>query len=171
MLYEVITVLLALPGLPLLYAGDESALLNDSSWERDPVKRLDSRWIHRIALSPSRKETFPAAAEGDGSWLETRQRRVFSGLKSLLALRRGESSFGTGDISFRITSYNVCYTKLLRQPQGHPFRGYLFRERPFGGVSGEGAVGLHVPGGRAGVITSYSIHYTKLYEERTASPS
>lgn len=96
-------VLFALPGLPLLYAGDESALLNDSSWEGDPVKRLDSRWIHRIALSPGRETAFPGAAVGGGlgeTWLEQRQRRVFAGVRSLLALRKAEPSFGTRDCSF-----------------------------------------------------------------------
>ena len=45
----------------------------------------------------------------------------------------------------RITSYNVCYTKLLRSGGGEH----------------------HVDGGallKDFVITSYSIHYTKLYE-------
>ena len=43
----------------------------------------------------------------------------------------------------RITSYNVCYTKLLR---------YIRSEQPklYKNIA---------------VITSYSIHYTKLYEE------
>ena len=45
----------------------------------------------------------------------------------------------------RITSYNVCYTKLLR----------IDRDR---------AVCVPLVSGGTAVITSYSIHYTKLYE-------
>ena len=46
----------------------------------------------------------------------------------------------------RITSYNVCYTKLLRGLFDHVTRN----------------CGIVID--RIGVITSYSIHYTKLYE-------
>ena len=68
--------------------------------------------------------------------------------------------------NYRITSYNVCYTKLLRgADQGasrHPGVVALSvggdarrrqRSRPARRV-----------GGHASVITSYSIHYTKLYD-------
>ena len=55
----------------------------------------------------------------------------------------------------RITSYNVCYTKLLRYPGALP--GLRLRHRPR-----DHRGDLHV-------ITSYSIHYTKLYEARFAT--
>jgi amylosucrase len=34
-------------GIPLLYLGDEVAQLNDYSYADDPVRRGDSRWVHR----------------------------------------------------------------------------------------------------------------------------
>jgi len=37
-------------GLPLLYMGDELAMLNDHSFEKDPAKSADNRWIHRPAM-------------------------------------------------------------------------------------------------------------------------
>jgi amylosucrase len=37
-------------GLPLLYMGDELAMLNDHSYESDPAKSADNRWIHRPAM-------------------------------------------------------------------------------------------------------------------------
>ncbi len=40
--------MLALPGIPLLYAGDEHAVLNDYSYQKDKKKQNDSRWVHRI---------------------------------------------------------------------------------------------------------------------------
>ena len=89
----------------------------------------------------------------------------------------------------RITSYNVCYTKLLRTPDG---RAVLFASLMESGrtrfnqlytVSREGGLPtkLPLPYGEfndfvgehrsqksevrsQNVITSYSIHYTKLYE-------
>ena len=41
-------VLFALPGIPLLYSGDEKALFNDYTYRHDPNKSYDSRWVHRI---------------------------------------------------------------------------------------------------------------------------
>ena len=55
----------------------------------------------------------------------------------------------------RITSYNVCYTKLLRD------------RRRRGDGPGQGRVGAVIGAERhpvLPVITSYSIHYTKLYD-------
>ena len=34
-------------GIPLLYLGDETAVMNDYSYAEDPHKREDSRWVHR----------------------------------------------------------------------------------------------------------------------------
>ena len=69
----------------------------------------------------------------------------------------------------RITSYNVCYTKLLRTQ--------IFGDEAIQGITAGDTDykldGVFVAIGTAsasdfaikmGVITSYSIHYTKLYE-------
>jgi amylosucrase len=39
--------ILSLPGLPLLYSGDEIAVLNDYSYMKDEQLSGDSRWVHR----------------------------------------------------------------------------------------------------------------------------
>ena len=54
----------------------------------------------------------------------------------------------------RITSYNVCYTKLLRFEMGSL--------RQIGELFGKSSRLDEVV--TRGVITSYSIHYTKLYD-------
>ena len=59
--------------------------------------------------------------------------------------------------SSRITSYNVCYTKLLR----HFICGYYSVQN---GINGQTGNGFNAEFGRNIVITSYSIHYTKLYD-------
>ena len=63
----------------------------------------------------------------------------------------------------RITSYNVCYTKLLRfiieegVEDVHSQVEFLLTQEL-------GDLGKKIHSGRSRVITSYSIHYTKLYE-------
>jgi amylosucrase len=42
--------LLAFDGLPLLYMGDELALLNDWRYREDPALADDNRWLHRPAM-------------------------------------------------------------------------------------------------------------------------
>nr|WP_238995544.1 hypothetical protein [Streptomyces cyaneogriseus] len=59
-----------------------------------------------------------------------------------------------GAAAARITSYNVCYTKLLRGGRTPPLRP----DRRTAGA------GHPLRAGAERVITSYSIHYTKLYD-------
>ena len=83
------------------------------------------------------------------------------------------SQYQPGDQSgrkkLRITSYNVCYTKLLRY-QVHfmrAMRSYVEdKQRLFerGRQVRLGIAVLDDEGAVDAVITSYSIHYTKLYE-------
>jgi amylosucrase len=40
-------VILSIGGIPLIYLGDEIAMLNDYSYRADPDKVNDSRWVHR----------------------------------------------------------------------------------------------------------------------------
>nr|WP_153065565.1 DUF3459 domain-containing protein [Xanthomonas arboricola] len=41
---------LAMPGVPLIYMGDELALPNDGSYRDDPQRRHEGRWLHRPAM-------------------------------------------------------------------------------------------------------------------------
>lgn len=41
-------------GIPLIYMGDEAALLNDTSYRNDPLRADDSRWIHRPVMDWSK---------------------------------------------------------------------------------------------------------------------
>ena len=41
------SVILSIGGIPLIYLGDETAMLNDYSYANDPAKAGDSRWVHR----------------------------------------------------------------------------------------------------------------------------
>ena len=68
----------------------------------------------------------------------------------------------TTDRAYRITSYNVCYTKLLRDEQEiHKYEAGSVLKIPFQTKMNVGNKDADVL-----VITSYSIHYTKLYEKQ-----
>jgi amylosucrase len=67
-------------GVPLLYMGDELALLNDSSYLENPEMAMDNRWIHRPAMPWDKAEhaiANPDSLEG----------RMYHGLKNLIQTR------------------------------------------------------------------------------------
>ncbi len=51
-------VIMTIGGIPLIYLGDEIAMLNDYDYENEPEKAGDTRWLHRASL---RLEAFRAA--------------------------------------------------------------------------------------------------------------
>ena len=80
---------------------------------------------------------------------------------------RGEAIDARRDRRGRITSYNVCYTKLLRtrkageRPKAAPNTTATFSVSSSSEAKSS-SVSITLPDGA--VITSYSIHYTKLYD-------
>ena len=74
-----------LSGVPVLYSGDEIAMLNDESYHDDPMKAEDSRYLHRGDMDW-------AAAEKRGDEA-TPQGRVFQAVKRLEGLRRDHVAF------------------------------------------------------------------------------
>ncbi len=79
--------LFALPGVPLLYAGDEEAMLNDYSYKNDPSKAADSRWVHRIKKDWSKA-------------LLPEQKAVRQEIKAMIKARSKESLFAGSEIYF-----------------------------------------------------------------------
>jgi amylosucrase len=71
---------LGLGGLPLLYMGDELALLNDDNYADEPAHADDNRWIHRPKM-PWELVANPGASDSATA-------RVNAGLRRLLAARR-----------------------------------------------------------------------------------
>jgi amylosucrase len=69
----------AFGGIPLIYMGDELALLNDDSYLDDPDHAHDSRWVHRPRMDWTLAE---ARHSGD-----TPSARVFWGTRAILARR------------------------------------------------------------------------------------
>ncbi len=81
-------------GIPLLYLGDEVAQLNDYSYEDDPARRGDSRWVHR-----GNRARDQYARRDD---VETIAGRVFRRLTKLITVRQSTPEFAGGElIGFR----------------------------------------------------------------------
>lgn len=78
-------VIIMMSGIPLLYLGDEIAMLNDYAYDRDPEKIGDSRWLHRAPFDWERAELRHDP--------ETVPGRVYHGLLRLLRLRTQNPSF------------------------------------------------------------------------------
>jgi amylosucrase len=73
-------------GIPLVYMGDEIAMLNDWSYTAVPAHAHDSRWLHRPAMDWDRAAT--AAAGG-----EAPEARVLAGVRAILTARAGVAEF------------------------------------------------------------------------------
>ena len=73
-------IILAFGGIPLIYAGDEIATLNDYSFLKDKSKKGDNRWVNR----PYQDWDVIADIEKK----ESPQAKVFFALKKLIALRK-----------------------------------------------------------------------------------
>ena len=84
MMYAVV---FALPGIPLLYAGDEKAVFNDYSYRDRAEQKDDSRWVHRIKTDWNAK-LLPA------------QKEVNDFLKKVIKLRKHEKMLGGTEIFF-----------------------------------------------------------------------
>ena len=67
-------------GIPLIYMGDELALLNDYSYLDHPDHAHDSRWIHRPMMNWALAETRHSA--------ETASAQVYRGTRDILLQRR-----------------------------------------------------------------------------------
>ncbi len=104
-------------GIPLLYLGDEVAQLNDYSYREDPVRRGDSRWVHRGNRPRDRY-----AERGD---LDTAAGRVFRRLTKLISVRQSTPEFAGGDlIGFRTPHLSVIgYQRLAPQSAPAPEPG------------------------------------------------
>jgi len=78
-------------GIPLIYLGDELATLNDYSYEQDPTRAADSRWVHRPIWSPeaAQQRSSPRNVVG----------RVFEAMVQLAQVRSSHSVFGQPELA------------------------------------------------------------------------
>lgn len=77
--------MLSQSGIPVLYSGDEIGQLNDWSYHQNPEKQADSRYLHRGDFLWERAELRENR--------QSREGKLFWGLKRLEAIRAGEPCF------------------------------------------------------------------------------
>lgn len=72
--------LLTQSGIPVFYSGDEIGKLNDNTYHLDPLKREDSRYLHRgiFSFNEADKRKQP----------DTREAIIFTGLQKLVTIRK-----------------------------------------------------------------------------------
>lgn len=85
--------LLTQSGLPILYSGDELGQCNDYSYHDDPLKRDDSRYLHRG------KFDWDAAARRE-------ENPIYTALRDLEAIRRTEPVFHADADVWTLEPYN-----------------------------------------------------------------
>jgi amylosucrase len=96
-------------GIPLLYSGDELALLNDAGWADEPGHAGDNRWVHRprFPWDTAEGRYDPTTVTG----------RVFSGLAHLARVRAALPSLHGAVESVPLDVANDGVLALLRR---HP---------------------------------------------------
>lgn len=75
----------SLVGIPMVFSGDELALRNEYSWEKDPRLVKDNRWMHRPAMDWAVAER--RHREG------TIEARIFGHIRRCFAVRRAIPAF------------------------------------------------------------------------------
>ncbi len=86
------SIALSAGGIPLLYLGDELGTINDYTYEHDPAKAQDSRWVHRPRFDWKR-----AARRTDAKTIEG---RIFQSLQKLIQLRKSTPALMNGKSTF-----------------------------------------------------------------------
>jgi len=103
-------VIITMGGIPLIYLGDEIAMLNDYGYDRDPAKAGDSRWLHRTAFDWERAEQRRNP--------ETVPGRVYQGLLRLIQLRGQNLAFTRSETEF-VETGNKHVFGFLRSNEQH----------------------------------------------------
>lgn len=97
-------------GIPLIYSGDELALLNQYDYQQDPAKQHDARWVQRLPVT--HKDMELAHSE------DTPNQLVFSGLKRMIALRKQHAIFGRASTQIIDTNNQHLFAYLRHNENG-----------------------------------------------------
>jgi len=100
------SIILSYGGLVMLYSGDEIGTTNDYSYQNDPNKSYDNRWLHRPVMDWKKIKQInrPGTVEA----------RIFHGLQKLITIRKSAPEFADkNSISIEEISNNhvLCYLR------------------------------------------------------------
>ncbi|SDA91772.1 amylosucrase [Algoriphagus alkaliphilus] len=96
-----------LGGLPMLFYGDEIGYTNDYSFQTDPGKSYDNRWMHRPVIDWEKV----SKVEVEGSI----ENRVFTGVKKLLKIRKQKSLFSDSSNISWMSPQNIHVAGFIRK--------------------------------------------------------
>ena len=105
---------LSIGGIPLLYMGEEWAVLNDYDFVKDPAKASDTRWVHRAKMDWKYLRELDNQLGVGGSI----RSRVFRALQNLIALRKTLPGLAEQDMEL-IDGRNSHVLAFVRQYMGH----------------------------------------------------
>lgn len=80
---------LSIGGIPLIYQGDELGMLNDYSYQNDPSKSDDARWVNRPRITLEDEERVSDTCDP--------RSRIHSDLRYLIALRQQQPVLGEAE--------------------------------------------------------------------------
>ena len=100
-------------GIPLVYMGDEIALLNDWSYRDRPEQAGDSRWVHRPYMDWSALDQ-PA---------DSVARRVLAGMQHLIDVRRRTPALSAGGETYL---HRHDRLSVLAYERRHPVHGRFY---------------------------------------------
>ncbi|MEP0366016.1 MAG: alpha-amylase family protein [Cyclobacteriaceae bacterium] len=101
-------IVLSYGGIPMLYTGDELATLNDYSFENDPSKSADNRWMHRPKMDWKIAEKRNIKG--------THEHQVFHGLKKMIRVRAESPEFADKGNTYLFDCHNqhlLAFSRIL----------------------------------------------------------
>ncbi|MGB0296042.1 MAG: alpha-amylase family glycosyl hydrolase [bacterium] len=102
------SIIFSIGGIPLIYLGDESAMLNDYSFAHNPEQASDSRWVHR----PVRDWSQERQALNDPN---SPAARIYAGIQYRLQLRRSLPVLSQGQTEFLNISNDHVFAYIRHQ--------------------------------------------------------
>jgi len=95
-----------LGGLPVLFYGDEVGYTNDYSYQQDPGKSYDNRWMHRPIINWEKNNRVDLE--------NTIENKVFSSMQKLIAIRKKMNVVADHSNLTWLTPHNIHVAGYLR---------------------------------------------------------
>lgn len=100
-------IILTIGGIPLIYLGDEIGMLNDYDFQLDPLKKSDSRWVHRSKYNWNKYH--------NRKKIDTIEGKIYQRLIKIIKLRKSHRVFSNSSTIFiNVNNPHVfCYHRKI----------------------------------------------------------